>query len=101
VTGKYDSLFAVPVIPLDEHHLLGDVLSLCACAETNDGSSTRISLLVSVGHTHASTNADIVAQHLSVLDDGNESEIVGKDVNIVGGRYGNSNFELETGQFWV
>lgn len=46
-------------------------------------------------HTHATTDADVEALQLAILaDDGNETEIIGEDVDIVCGWYGNGDFEL-------
>jgi hypothetical protein len=89
------ALDTVPVVPLDEDDLLGNVLALLNSTETDDATGTRVGLLVSMGHTHTTTNGDIEAFELSVgANDGNEPEVVREDVDVIGRRDGDSDLEL-------
>lgn len=89
-------LNTVTMISLDEHDLLSDVLALLGCAETNKTSSTGVGLLVSMGHTHTTSNSDIEALKLAILaHNSDETQVVSEDINVVGGRNSNSNFELQ------
>ena len=88
-------LSAIPVVSLHKHDLLRNKSALFRRAETNNASNTRVSLLVSMRHTHATADADVEALQLAILaDNGNETEIIGEHVDVVCGWYGNSDFEL-------
>jgi hypothetical protein len=81
---------------LHEHYLFRDILTLFWCTKSNETPKARVRLLVSVRDTHATTNSNIEAFELAVsTDDGDETNVIGKDVNIVSGR--NRHCDLELG----
>ena len=59
-------LRAIPIIPLHQHDLLGDLTSLRYRAETDDGTGARIGLLVTMRDTHTSTNRDVESSKLAI-----------------------------------
>jgi hypothetical protein len=64
----------------------------------NDISRSRVRLFVSVSYAHASTNGDIETGQVTLLiRDCNETEVIGKDICIIGGRNGDGNFKLGDG----
>lgn len=77
------SVLSVTVVPLDQHDALSNLLTVLRSDETNDITQTRVGLLVTVGNTHTTTNADIVTNDFVVFNDGNETNIIGEDVNSV------------------
>ena len=88
-------LRAIPIIPLHQHDLLGNLTSLRYRAETDDGTSTRIGLLITMRHTHTSTNGDVESSKLAIrVGDSDEADIVSEDVDVVERWDGNSDFEL-------
>lgn len=89
------SLRAISMVSLYQHDLLCNIFALLGCAETDQTSQARVSLLVSVCNTHATSNRNIEPfQFAIVADNSNKTEIVGEHINIVCRRYSNSNFEL-------
>jgi hypothetical protein len=83
------------MIPLDQHHLLRHVFPLFLGTETNNVADARVGLLASMSDTHAATDADVEAAQLSLLiDHSNETEVIGKNIDIIVGRYCDSDFEL-------
>lgn len=83
------------MVSLYQHDLLCNIFTLLGCAETDQTSQARVSLLVSVCNTHATPNCNIESSQFAiVVDNSNKTEIVGKHVDIVCRRYRNSNFEL-------
>ncbi len=47
-------------------------------------------------NTHASTNRDVETSQFTVIaNNRDEAQIVGENVDVVGRRYGDSNFELD------
>ena len=62
-------------------------MSLSDSAEAQYASKTRICLLVAVSDTHATTCSDVEARELAlVVDDGDEADIVGEDIDVVLGQ---------------
>ena len=89
-------LCAVTVVSLDQHDLLRHVFTLLHCAETEDISSSGICLLVCMGYTHSTSSSDVESSESAILiQDRNEADIVGEDVDIVRRGDGDGNFELE------
>ena len=83
------------MVSLYQHDLLCNIFALLGCAETDQTGQARVSLLVPVCDTHATSNRNIEPfQFAIVADYSNETEIVGEHIDIVCGRYRNSNFEL-------
>ena len=78
------SLSTVAIVPLDKHDLLGDIDALLDSAESEDGASPRVGLLVTVRDTHASPSGNVEASEIALLiDNGDEAHVVGKDIDIV------------------
>lgn len=93
-----DSLGTVAVVPLDNDDLLCNVLSLLGCAETDDASSARVRLLVSVGNTHTTTDGNVEAFEFTIWsNNGDETEVIGEDIHVIGGGNGDGNLELKRG----
>ena len=85
----------VTVVPLHEHDLLRDVNTLLHSAEADDRAGSGVRLLVSVRDTHATADRDVEASELAVLiNDSNETKIVGKDIDVVVRRDGDGDLEL-------
>jgi hypothetical protein len=90
-------LCAIPMVSLDQHHLLSHVFTLFDGTETDDITDTRIRLLASVSDPHAAADGDVEAAQLSLLiDDSNKAKIVGEYVDVIARRHCHSNFELLT-----
>ncbi len=88
-------LCTVAVITLGDHHGLSNLLALLVSAETNDVSKARVCLLVTVSDAHATSDCDIKACQLAIpIDDGDETQVVRKYIDVIGGRNGDGNFEL-------
>jgi hypothetical protein len=78
------AVLPVPIIPLHDQHMPRDVQRLLGCTESNYICRTRVCLLVRVCHTHSSTYGDVEPDERAFgRGDGNEAEIIGKDVDIV------------------
>ena len=93
--GVRHALDTVPVVPLNEDNLLGNVLALLDSTETDNATSARVGFLVSMGHAHTTANGDVESFKLSVgTNNGNKSEVVRENVDVVGRRDGNGDFEL-------
>ena len=91
-------LRAVSIIPLHQHDLLGDLTSLRYRAEADDGTGTRIGLLVTMRHTHTSTNGNIETSKFAIrVGDSDEADIVREHIDVVVGWDRNGNFELRGG----
>src|SRR5208282_2919199 len=54
----------------------------------------RKGLHISVSHAHAATGQKIISGKLMVLDDGDESQAIGEDINVVDRRDGESDLEF-------
>ncbi len=90
-------LGTVAVVSLYQHDLLGDFAALCYSAETDNCTSARVRLLITMSYTHTSTDGDVEASELALLiSDCDETNVIGKDVDVVEWWDGNSNFELQT-----
>jgi hypothetical protein len=80
---------------LHEHYLFRNILALFWCTEAKETAKARVSLLVSVRNTHSTSNSNIKALELAVLtDNGDETNVIGKDVDVVGWWNRDCNFEL-------
>lgn len=83
------------MIPLHEHYLLGDMLPLFRCTKADEAAKTRVGLLVSVCNPHPTSNGNIESFEVAVLtNDGDEANIIGKDVDIVSWWNRDCDFEL-------
>jgi hypothetical protein len=88
-------LDTITVISLHKHYLFRDILALFWCTKANETAEARVRLLVSVRNTHPTTNGNIEAFELAVLtDDRDETNVIGKDVDVVGRRNRYCDFEL-------
>lgn len=89
------SLGTVTVIPLSQHDLLRNNVCLIGCAKSENVCSARVSLLVGMRDSHTTAGRNIKPRKVSFfIRNGDEADIVGKDVNIVGRRDSDGNFEL-------
>lgn len=82
------------MVPLDQHDALSNLGTILSCDETDDITQSRVGLLVTVSNTHTTTNANIVTNDLVVLNNGNETNIVGEDVNGIVRRDGDGDLEF-------
>lgn len=82
------------MVPLDQHNALSNLGTILSCDETDDITQSRVGLLVTVSNTHTTTNANIVTNDLVVLNNGNETNIVGEDVNGIVRRDGDGDLEF-------
>ena len=73
---------------------LADVLRISRLAEADNVREARMSLLVVVSESKATTNCHVEAKQLAVLNDGDEACAVGEEVHVVAGRDGHRNLEL-------
>ncbi|RUP45739.1 hypothetical protein BC936DRAFT_147803 [Jimgerdemannia flammicorona] len=85
---------AVSEIALDEHDLLGDIDGLVRCAEPDDVCCARVGFGVVVGHTHATTDSDVISDELVAFGNGDVTEIVGVHIHVVVGWDGDDDLEL-------
>jgi hypothetical protein len=91
-----DLLNTISIVPLGQHDFLGHNWALLDGTEANNISCARVRFFVTVGHAHTTTDSDIEPSQLAILvDDSDEAQVVCEDINIVGGRHGNCNFELD------
>lgn len=91
------SLLTVAVVSLHDHDLLSDGDTLLDSAEPEDAAQARVGLLVTVRHAHTTTGRNIEASEVAVLvDDSDEADVVGEDVDIVRRRNSDRDFELLT-----
>ena len=81
---------------MNQHDLLRNDLTLVNGTETKNVTQPRVSLFVSVGDTHTTTSGHVEADKFTFLvDDSDETNIVGEEINIIVWRDGNSNLELK------
>jgi hypothetical protein len=81
---------------LNQHHFLRHIGTLIDGAKTNHVSDSWISLRVSMGNAHAPSNGDVKSSEFTVfVNDSDESKVICENVDIVSGRYGDSDFELD------
>lgn len=86
---------SVTVISLHQHYLLSHFLAFLDSTETKYVSESRISLLVAVSDTHTASSSHIEPFEVAILvDNSNKSNVVGENIDIIGGRNGNGDFEL-------
>lgn len=84
------------MISLHEHYFLGNIFPLFWCTKADETAKSRVGFLISVCNPHPTSNGNIESLELAVLtNDGDETNIIGKDVDIVSWRNCNCNFELE------
>jgi len=84
------------MISLHKHDLLRNILALFEGTEANETSQARVRLLVSMCHTHSSSNGHVEALQRTVFtSDGNETNIIREDINIIGWWNSYCDFELE------
>lgn len=90
------SLLSVAVVSLHQHDLLANMLALLDGTEAKDISKARVSLLVAMSNTHAPSSSYIEPFEIAVLvNDGNESDIVGKEINVISWGHRNCDLELQ------
>lgn len=95
-----DLLGTVTVISLNQHDLLRHNLTLFNGTESKDITQSGVSLLVPMCNTHTTTSGDIETRKFALLiNDSDEADIVGKDINVVVRWYGNGDFELQKNMY--
>lgn len=82
------------MVPLDQHDALSNLRAILGGDETDDITQSRVGLLVTVSNTHTTTNTNVVTNDLVVLNNGNETNVVGEDVNGVVRRDGDGDLEF-------
>jgi len=85
---------AVAVVTLHADNGLGHGHGLLGGAEAHDVGETGKGLFVAMGHAHAATDGDVVADDLVVFDDGDKAEVVGEDVDVIARGNGDDGLEL-------
>ena len=96
IMHSYLAIHTVSVVSLDNHDLLGDILTLLGSTETKNAAQTRVRLLVSVGDTHSSASGDVEALELTVFtNNSNKAYIVSKKVDVVRRRDSHGDLELQ------
>ena len=63
---------AITEVALHEHHLFRDIDNLLGRAKSDDVSNPRVSRIVAMGRTHATTHRDIESKQLALLDNRDE-----------------------------
>ena len=86
--------FAIAEIALRGQHGLGDGEDLIRTDEAEGSGQQRVGFGIAVAGAHAAADRDIEAGQDAVLDDRDEAEIVGEDVDIVVRRHGEGDLEL-------
>lgn len=82
------------MVPLDQHDALSNLRTILSGDETDDITQSGVGLLVTVSNTHTTTNTNVVTNDLVVLNNGNETNVVGEDVNGVVRRDGDGDLEF-------
>jgi hypothetical protein len=89
------SVGTVTIVPLSQHDRLGNLVSIFLLDETKDIRQSRVGLFVGVRNTHTTTSGNIVSLNSATgIGDGNESDIVGQDIDRVVGRDSDGDLEL-------
>lgn len=87
---------SVAVVSLYQHDLFANMLALLDGAKAKDISKARVSLLVTMGNTHTTSSGYIESFEITVLvNDSNESDIIGEEINVISWGHGNGDLELE------
>jgi hypothetical protein len=93
---RKNSLSTVAIISLHKHNLLRDYGSLFWCHEAKNATRAGVRLLVAVCDAHATAYRDVKASKpATLIDNGNEANIIRKDIDIICWRYRDCNFELK------
>jgi hypothetical protein len=91
-----NSLGSIPIVTLSEKNALCDLETVFNRTEAQNVASPRIRFFVGVSDAHSTSSRDIEADETPfAIRDGNESNIIGENVDVVIRRYGNGNFELK------
>ena len=81
---------------MNQHDLLRNNLTLVNGTETENVTQPWVSLFVSVGDTHTTTSGHVETDKFTLLvNDSDETDIVGEEINIIVWRDSNSNLELK------
>src|ERR1700688_3551274 len=86
-----------PVAPVALHgdDRLGDRDRVLRPAEADEIAGARIGVGLAVGHAHASADHHVEARHVAApVEDGDEAEIMGVDVDVVRGRHRDRDLEF-------
>jgi hypothetical protein len=97
-----DSLSSVSIVTLGQKNTLGDLETISNRTEAQNVAGPRIRFLIRVGDTHSTSCCDVEADEASfVICDGDESNIIRENVDVVVRGYSNRNFELRNISAWV
>ena len=89
------ALRAVAVVALHGDDLLRDIDDLVHPAKSKDVRETGEGLHLIVRHSHATADRDVEADKVArIVRDGDEAEVVGEDIDVVGGRDGDDGLEF-------
>ncbi|GJE43124.1 hypothetical protein AEGHOMDF_2303 [Methylobacterium soli] len=86
---------AVAPVALDRHHGLGHPHGVVGFAEQHQVGGAREGVGLAMGHAHAAAHRDVPAGHAVLLvENRDEAEIVGEDVDLVRGRHRDHDLEF-------
>ena len=85
---------AVPVVPLGDEDCLADLIHLVGRDEAEHIGEAWEGFRVAVAHAESAADSHIITSELAVLRNGDESEILREDIDIVRGRDGEAGFEF-------
>ncbi len=89
------SLLSVTVVSLDQHYLLCHVTTLFVSAVAKHVAQSGVRLFITVRDPHTPACSNIETRDVAgLIDDGYEPDVVGEDIDVVVGGYGNSYLEL-------
>jgi hypothetical protein len=88
------AILAVTVVALNAHRVLGNRDDVLRRAKTHDVAQARERGSDIVRHAHPSADTDVVAHDASILDDGDEPEVVREHVDVIRRRNGNGDLEF-------
>jgi hypothetical protein len=90
-----DILCTIPIVSLREHDLFCYDRTLLNSAETNDVCKSRVCFFIAVRYPHTATDSNIEASQFSpVIDNGNEAQVICKDIDVISRWNRNRDFEL-------
>jgi hypothetical protein len=90
------ALYTISIVALNKHNLFCYIFPLLNGAESNHARCAWVGLLVSMGNAHAASNSYVESDQFPTrIDNGDESNVVGKYIHIVRRRNSNGDFELD------
>ena len=86
---------SISIVSLDQHNFLCPFLSLFIRSIAENVTKSWVCLLVPVGDAHTSSSSHVETRQIpGFVWNGDETNVVGKDINVIIWGHGNSNFEL-------